>query len=361
MKKNVLKTAVSGLGRVAWQYHLPLLAADPAFQLVAAADPLADRRREAESGYPGINTYPDCATMLEKEAPDLLVVASPTPFHMDQTLDALARGCDVFCEKPLAVSFEQALRIRRCAETHHRKLMVYQPHRVLQEFPVLRRIIDSGRLGQVFLSNRTFRQYNRRNDWQSRLDCGGGMLCNYGAHFIDQFLAMFGGAPLAVDGVTLMRSVGIGDAEDVVSLNLRNAQNVIGRIEINLGSAFPEDSWTVYGTCGTARFDNSDRRWLVRSIDPGDLVKLELQSSMAATGRRYSQESAIEWREDTFPLPPSDRKTFYEEVKRYFRDDLSPLVPLADTMEVMRVISECRKHPVLDLRQSAAVAEEVSA
>ncbi len=360
MKKNVLKTAVSGLGRVAWQYHLPLLAADPAFQLIAVADPLADRRREAETSYPGLKAYPDCATMLEKEKPDLLVVASPTPFHMEQTLDALTRGCDVFCEKPLAITFDEALRIRRCAETHHRKLMVYQPHRVLQEFTALRQIIDSGRLGQVFLSNRTFRQYNRRNDWQSRLDCGGGMLCNYGAHFIDQFLAMFGGAPLTVDGVTLMRSVGIGDAEDVVALNLRNERNVIGQISINLGSAFPEDSWTVYGTCGTAHFENLDREWLVRSIHPGDLAKLELQSSMAATGRRYSQEAAINWREERITLPPSDRKQFYQEVKRYFRDDLPPLVPLADTMEVMRVISECRKQPVLDLQRTAA-AEEVSA
>ena len=358
MKKNVLKTAVSGLGRVAWQYHLPLLATDPAFQLVAVADPLADRRREAELSYPGIKAYSDCATMLAQETPDLLVVASPTPFHMEQTLDALNRGCDVFCEKPLAVSFEQALRIHQCAETHRRKLMVYQPHRVLQEFPTLRRIIDSGRLGRIFLSNRTFRQYNRRNDWQSRLDCGGGMLCNYGAHFIDQYLAMFGGAPVAVDGVTLMRSVGIGDAEDMVSLTLRNTQNVIGQIEINLGSAFPEDSWTVYGTCGTARFDNPGRQWLVRFLHPDTLAKLELQPSMAAADRRYSQESTIDWQEERFPLPPSDRKKFYEEVKRYFLDDLPPLVPLADTMEVMRIISECRKHPVLDLQQTQ---KEVSA
>ncbi len=344
-----LKTVVSGLGRIAWQYHLPLLAADPAFRLAAASDPVAERRLEAETAYPGLTAYESFETMIEREKPDLLVLASPTLFHAPQAIYAMERGADVFCEKPLADDFENARAMADCAARNRRKLMVYQPLRVLPDFLALREILDSGKLGRVFLSHQVCHLYNRRTDWQSRLDCGGGMLNNYGAHYIDQFLAMFGGAPLAVDGGQRLRAVGAGDADDVVTLLLRNRDNVAGRIDINLAAAFKEHSWTVSGSRGTARFVEGENQWRLRYLDPGELPALELQEGLAATNRKYVLETGLPWREETIAVAPPDRTKFYAGMKQYFIDGGAPPVPLEETLELMRVISECRKHPVIDV------------
>ncbi|MBQ4107052.1 MAG: hypothetical protein IJC73_05675 [Lentisphaeria bacterium] len=60
MKRNApIKTVVSGMGRIAWMYHMPTLQKDDRFQLIAAVDPVAERRAEAEATYPGLRTYAD--------------------------------------------------------------------------------------------------------------------------------------------------------------------------------------------------------------------------------------------------------------------------------------------------------------
>lgn len=344
-----LKTVISGLGRIAWQYHLPQLAADSDFKLTAVSDPVAERRREAETSYPGLTAYENFETMIKREKPDLLVLASPTLFHAPQAIFAMEHGVDVFCEKPLAENSVNATAMAACAEQHHRKLMVYQPLRIQSEFTALQEILDSGKLGRVFLSHKVCHLYNRRTDWQSRLDCGGGMLHNYGAHYIDQFLAVFGGKPLVIDGCLMMRTVGAGDADDMVTLLLRNCNNVVGRIDINLASAFDEHSWTVFGDCGTARFIQGANEWRIRYLDPAALPPLQLQDGLAATNRKYVLEPDLPWHEETIAIAPPDRTKFYAAVKKYFRDGAPPLVPLDDTLEMMRIISECRKHPVLDV------------
>lgn len=75
-----MKTALIGLGRIGWQYHLPQIVKHEGFELAAVVDTNPERLREAEVAY-GIRGYADAAEMLVKEAPELVVVASPTVFH----------------------------------------------------------------------------------------------------------------------------------------------------------------------------------------------------------------------------------------------------------------------------------------
>lgn len=46
-----LRTAVVGLGRIGWQFHLPLICKHTGFKLVAVVDPLPDRLKEAQTAY----------------------------------------------------------------------------------------------------------------------------------------------------------------------------------------------------------------------------------------------------------------------------------------------------------------------
>ena len=51
-----LRTAVVGLGRIGWQFHVPQIVQHPGFQLAAVVDPLADRRNEAHAAF-GVRGY----------------------------------------------------------------------------------------------------------------------------------------------------------------------------------------------------------------------------------------------------------------------------------------------------------------
>ena len=105
----MINVIVSGLGRIAWRYHLPKIKEDPRFNLLAISDPMEERRNEAAAEYPGINTYADYDQMLAAEkTADMAVIASPTMFHKPQTIAALDRGLMVFLEKS-SLLFQQPI------------------------------------------------------------------------------------------------------------------------------------------------------------------------------------------------------------------------------------------------------------
>ena len=338
----MINVIVSGLGRIAWRYHLPKIKEDPRFNLLAISDPMEERRNEAAAEYPGINTYADYDQMLAAEkTADMVVIASPTMFHKPQTIAALERNLMVFLEKPMCESLESAQEVADAVKRTNGKLMLYQPHRNWGEYLMFQNKVRH-KLGTITHSRRVLEFYNRRNDWQSRVDCGGGMLNNYGAHYIDQFLAAFGG-PVEVNGAVMQRTVGIGDAEDLVSVLLRSSSGVSGTVEINLGAAARSDTWEVFGTLGSAKYCAAAKSWVITYIEPGTLPELQMQQTLAAQDRAYSLETNIPWITETLECDTWDVPSYYNYIYDYFADNKAPYVPLSESMELMRILDDCRK------------------
>lgn len=342
VKDQRLRIAVAGLGRIAWQYHIPSIATDPRFQLIAVADPLMARLEEAKSAWGVTNIYQELAVMLGNEKPDILVIASPTCFHAEQILLAFQHDVDVICEKPLACSLREAEKIQETIK--QRKLMVYQPHRLTPEAKSIKKILDSEILGEIFMVRRSFCNYSRRNDWQAFRKNGGGMLNNYGSHFLDQFIYLFGGGFEAVSAVT-KNIASCGDAEDFVKIMAVNRCNIALDLEINMGSAFARNEWIVYGTHGTAFFDAAESKWQLKYFDPEKLKAVNPQHGLAAEGRMYSDSADITWMEKAIPTEEANTfpNGFYDFCYGYFALDEAPLVPFENTMEVMKTLELCRK------------------
>ena len=337
-----LNVVVSGLGRIAWRYHLPTIQTDSRFNLLAVSDPVEERRREAEATYPGLRTYSDFHEMLKAEqSADMAVIASPTMFHREQTIAALERHLAVFLEKPMCESLASARQVAEAVERTGSKLMLYQPHRHYPEYLIFNRMVRE-KLGVITHSRRILARFNRRNDWQSRSSQGGGMLNNYGAHYIDQFLAAFGPGPIKIKGALLQRTVSIGDAEDLVNVLLESPSGVTGNVEINLGSAVSEDSWQVFGTLGCARFSAESGQWDLTYVKPGTLPELTMQEGLAAQDRAYSVEGTIPWIHESIPLSAVTQPSYYDFIYDYFALGKAPFVPLTESMELMRILNECR-------------------
>ena len=341
MNKKV-KVVVSGMGRIAWQYHLPMIERDERFELIAISDPSAERQQEAREKYPQINTYSDFNAMLDAEkSADMAVIASPTTFHCQQSIAALEHNLAVFLEKPMCESLESAQKLADAVERLNGKLMLYQPHRARQETIALQKLVLD-KLGKINHVRRTLSLFNRRNDWQSRKDCGGGMLNNYGAHYIDQFMYVFGHDAMTVKGSLLQRTVGIGDAEDLVNVLMQNSAGISCNLEINLGCAVPVNSWDIYGTLGCAHWDGQLDHWQLTYVKPGTLSEMTMQTTLAAQNRSYSLEGAIPWIKEEISLDLVKPLNYYDAVYDYFVNGQQPLVPLQETMTLMRVLNDCR-------------------
>ncbi|WP_309121188.1 Gfo/Idh/MocA family oxidoreductase [Paenibacillus sp.] len=338
-----LKTAVIGLGRIGWSYHCPQLTKHEGYALTAVMDRSPERLDEAERAY-GIRTYQDFDRLLESEAIDLAVIASPTIFHKEQAIRAMERGVDVLLEKPMAGSLEEVDAILEAMEKHGRKLMVFQPHRTYAEFLAAKSIVDGGKLGRVFMMKRASSGYVRRNDWQSMKKYGGGMLNNYGAHFIDQLLCLAGSEAKRIS-CGMKRIATLGDAEDVVKLVIETGNDVTLDLDINMAAAVPLPPWTILGQYGSANLEYTEQgaRFVVRYVKPEELPNLSVHQELAAPGRTYDNGDRLVWHEESVRVDEFPPLNFYEQCFDYFARGGPSFVAVEQTREVMRIIEECRK------------------
>ncbi|HOF88411.1 MAG TPA: Gfo/Idh/MocA family oxidoreductase [Armatimonadota bacterium] len=335
---NTLSTAVIGLGRVGWQFHIPHILAHDGFQLTAVVDPLDERRAEARQTF-GVQGYADYAELLERETPDLIVLASPTHLHAEQAIQAMARGIDVFCDKPMARSLAEVDAMIAAMRAHGRKLMVFQPHRVTNEAAAIRHILARDWLGEIFMVRRTLCSYTRRNDWQAFTEYGGGMLNNFGAHCLDQVLHLFGFGVRRCD-CHLRKIASLGDADDVVKALVELENGAIVDIEINMACGVSIPNWTICGRRGTAIHQGD--RFIVRYYRDDELAHLGLQDGLAAANRKYGNEDVIPWRTEELPLADYPGADFYDHCYAYYAEDKPPFVPVEETREVMRLLGAFR-------------------
>ena len=339
---KTLRTAVIGLGRIGWQFHVPQVARHDGFDLVAVVDPLQERLDEAKTKF-GVKGYADCDELLDAEKLDLAVIASPTKFHVAHAEAAFQHGYDVFCDKPMAPSFEDASRMIDSMKRHGRKLMIYQPHRATVETVALREILRKNLIGPVYMIKSARVAYARRNDWQAFREHGGGMLNNYGAHYIDVCLCISESRAKRV-ACTLRTIASLGDADDVVKALIETENGIILDIDINMASAHSMLPWQILGKFGSLVLDEKQKAWRARFFRPEELDNVKVQKGFAALNRRYGSGETIPWREETFPLSDFRPVDFYEKCYDYFALDGAPFVPISETREVMRVLDLCRRY-----------------
>jgi predicted dehydrogenase len=197
-------------------------------------------------------------------------------------------------------------------------------------------------LGPVFLMKCTRAAYTRRNDWQSLRQYGGGMLNNYGAHMIDQLLAITR-SPMAQVTCHLRTVASLGDADDMAKALLELENGLLIDMEINMACSQPLSPWSIFGQRGTAILDDSGQLFTIRSIPEGALGELTIQDGLAAAERRYGSGEEIPWETTQVRIADFPALDFYQHCYQYYALDGEPLVPIDETLEVMRIIDACRK------------------
>ncbi len=341
---KVLRGAVIGLGRVGWIYHVPEMAKKEGFELVSAVDTNPDRLKELKDEY-GVDGYTDLVEMLENVKPDLVAIASPTHLHKEHAITVMEHGADVFLDKPATINVQELLEVQAVAKRLGRKVMVYQPHRAKPVVNVLREILAQNKIGDVYMIKRACTGYSRRNDWQALKKFGGGMLNNYGAHFIDQ-LRFFVEEPIEAVSCNLRTIATVGDADDVVKAVFESKSGVLLDLDINLATAYDITPWMVFGKYGTILCTNefgADCELLVKYLKPEELPKVELQSGLSAKGRTYSPDKTLPWHEEHVPITADKAVDFYDKCYEYFALDKEPFVPLEETVELMKIIEKCHE------------------
>lgn len=157
-----IRIAYIGTGHRAWGM-IGIMRKLPECEIVALADPTAQfRDRGATLAGPQAKAYNDYRTMLaERNDIDAVVVATPGALHAEPVIAALGRGLHVLCEKPMAVTIEEANRMIAAADRSGKILQIDQQYRLRRDFTKMKELVAGGEIGAVkFVS-----AYLHRGDW----------------------------------------------------------------------------------------------------------------------------------------------------------------------------------------------------
>jgi len=142
-----------GCGFMAQKVHLPNFAAIPECEIVALAEVRQDLGRKVQQRFGIERLYPHHLAMLEHARVDAIAVSADFAIQGQIARDALLAGCDVFMEKPMAVSLAQADDILEASRQSGRRLMVGYMKRYDAGNELVRETIDAcrgtGELGAI--------------------------------------------------------------------------------------------------------------------------------------------------------------------------------------------------------------------
>lgn len=99
-----LRIGLIGCGRAAEWIHVPALSRVKEARLVAAVDPIPERRNFISSSVPGCLAFSSAEELFQKAKVTAVILAAPSNTHIPIAILALNAGVSVLCEKPLAPS-----------------------------------------------------------------------------------------------------------------------------------------------------------------------------------------------------------------------------------------------------------------
>jgi predicted dehydrogenase len=187
----MIKTAVIGYGLSARVFHLPLIASDAHYELVAVS---TSRANEVAAQWPGIDRFASGEALIDKAAADLVVITAPNTAHFPLAQAALAAGRHVVLEKPLVTSLTEGERLRAQAQTTGRLLVPFHNRRWDGDFLTVEKLIQGGRLGTLRWFEAHYDRFRPQvqDRWRERPGPGSGLWFDWGPHLIDQALCLFG-------------------------------------------------------------------------------------------------------------------------------------------------------------------------
>jgi predicted dehydrogenase len=178
---------------VGWigRHRLESLVRSAAASVAVIADPSRSAAEDAARLAPGARIGASLDDLLAADL-DGVVIATPSALHAEQTVAAVEHGLAVFCQKPLARTGAEARRVVDAARAADRLLHVDFCYRHLAATDALRRVLQSGELGDVFAVDAVFHNaYAPGSAWsRDRRLAGGGCLIDLGVHLVDLALTM---------------------------------------------------------------------------------------------------------------------------------------------------------------------------
>lgn len=271
------RVALVGCGRISAN-HVAAIEMIDGLELVGASDEIEDRSRAVcePRRLPWFTSY---EKMLAEVDCDVVAIASPSGFHPAQGVLAARAGKHVVTEKPMAISLREADELVQACDAAKVHLFVVKQNRLNAPIQMLKKAVDKGRFGRIYMANCTVRwtrpqEYYDQAPWRGTWEFDGGAFMNQASHYVDLIQWLIGPVEsVMAKTATLARRI---ETEDSGIAILKFRSGALGSIEVTV-LTYPqnlEGSITVLGERGAVKVGgtavNKVEHWMFADADPDD-------------------------------------------------------------------------------------------
>ncbi|ASJ71381.1 Gfo/Idh/MocA family protein [Granulosicoccus antarcticus] len=267
-----LNVLLVGTGRMA-ETHAQRFAEIPGVSVLAAVDVNADRVQRFSAMHGIAHSHTQLDEALAAHRLDAVSVVTPDALHAPVTLQCLAAGLPVLCEKPLSDSMQTSQDMVAAANRADVLNMVNLSYRVSGALHLAREWVDQGRIGEIRHVEASYRQswlcspywgeWSTEEAWLWRLSTAhgsSGVLGDIGIHILDFVTA---GVGMDITGLQCRlhtfdkapeNRIGeyVLDANDSCVLNMQMENGALGVVHMSRFQTgyFNDLSLTLHGTQG---------------------------------------------------------------------------------------------------------------
>ena len=316
MKK--LNVAIIGQGRSGRDIHGLYFKSEQntQYNVVAVVDAIAERRERAAQEY-GCDVYADYRELFDRNDIDLVVNSTFSHMHAPVSIDLLEHGFNVVCEKPFAKNYEEGARVVAAAGKSGKMLNVFQQSRFAPYYTEIKKIMESGKMGEPIQFTINYSGFSRRWDWQTFLGCAAGSVRNSGPHPLDQALDILGFPPFEqLQIFSRLRTVNtFGDGEDYAKIMITAPNQPVIDLEISCCNAYSPA--TIIASCQYGSIKATHKTIDYKYYNPKTAPKhqLTLKSLSTEEGLPAYCGEKLDWTEEHIDI---EGNVFEDAVEKYY-------------------------------------------
>jgi len=149
MNPNPPKGVIAGAGFFAG-FQAEAWTRIPGARIVAVADPIEEKGRQFAERWQIPAVYQDAETMLQKEKPDFIDIATRPDTHLPLVELAARHETHVICQKPMAPSWRECLSMVEGCHQAGVRLLIHENWRWQPWYREIRRLAEEGFFGKIF-------------------------------------------------------------------------------------------------------------------------------------------------------------------------------------------------------------------
>ncbi len=208
----------------------------------------------------GLVGYDTLEALLGDKEINTVLVATPNDKHPELAIAAMDAGKNCISEKPVAMTVAELDQMIEAGRRNGVIFTVHQNRRWDKDFVTAKTVIESEDLGQIFtIQSRLHGTGGTVFGWRGEVEHGGGMLFDWGVHFLDQMYYMCG-YDTFTDVYCQFSRVKTEAVEDYLILTLNTNKGY--RVIIEIGTFLLHDTprWLIGGEKGTCYIQNFDAK-----------------------------------------------------------------------------------------------------